>query len=80
MPDFETLPIGTKDRLAALERVAQQALEALEKTHTQPGCDQWQAERKASVALRAALAQQENVPRRHQGGEGGAAWHRSTLT
>jgi hypothetical protein len=34
-----------------------QALEALEKTHTQPGCDQWQAERKASVALRAALEQ-----------------------
>ena len=37
---------------------AQQALEALEKTHTQPGCEQWRAERKASVALRAALAQQ----------------------
>jgi len=42
-----------------LRQAAQQALEALEKTHTQPGCDQWQAERKASVALRAALAQQE---------------------
>jgi len=42
-----------------LREAAQQALEALEKTHTQPGCEQWQAERKASVALRAALAQQE---------------------
>jgi hypothetical protein len=42
-----------------LRTAAQQALEALEKTHTQPGCEQWQAERKASVALRAALAQQE---------------------
>jgi hypothetical protein len=45
-----------------LREAAQQALEALEKTHTQPGCDQWQAERKASVALRAALAQQEQKP------------------
>ncbi len=27
--------------------------------HTQPGCQQWQAERKASVALRAALEQPE---------------------
>jgi hypothetical protein len=43
----------------SLREAAQQALEALEKTHTQPGCEQWQAERKASVALRAALAQQE---------------------
>jgi hypothetical protein len=43
----------------SLREAAQQALEVLEKTHTQPGCDQWQAERKASVALRAALAQQE---------------------
>ena len=42
-----------------LREAAQQALESLEKTHTQPGCEQWQAERKASVALRAALAQQE---------------------
>jgi hypothetical protein len=45
-----------------LKKAAQQALEALEKTHTQPGCEQWQAERKASVALRAALAQQEQEP------------------
>jgi hypothetical protein len=45
-----------------LREAAQQALEALEKTHTQPGCEQWQAERKASVALRAALAQQEQKP------------------
>ena len=45
-----------------LRQAAQQALEALEKTHTQPGCEQWQAERKASVALRAALAQQEQEP------------------
>ncbi len=45
-----------------LREAAQQALEALEKTHTQPGCEQWQAERKASVALRAALAQQEPKP------------------
>jgi hypothetical protein len=45
-----------------LREAAQQALEALEKTHTQPGCDQWQAERKASVALRAALAQPEQEP------------------
>jgi len=45
-----------------LREAAQQALEALEKTHTQPGCEQWQAERKASVALRAALAQQEQEP------------------
>jgi hypothetical protein len=42
-----------------LRTAAQQALEALEKTHTQPGCEQWQAERKASVALRAALTQPE---------------------
>jgi hypothetical protein len=42
-----------------LREAAQQALEAMEKTHTQPGCEQWQAERKASVALRAALAQEE---------------------
>jgi hypothetical protein len=45
-----------------LREAAQQALEALEKTHTQPGCEQWQAERKASVALRAALEQQEQEP------------------
>jgi hypothetical protein len=45
--------------MSDLRQAAQQALEALEKTHTQPGCEQWQAERKASVALRAALAQQE---------------------
>jgi len=45
-----------------LREAAQQALEALEKTHTQPGCEQWQAERKASVALRAALAQQKQKP------------------
>jgi len=45
-----------------LREAAQQALEALEKTHTQPGCEQWQAERKASVALRAALAHQEQEP------------------
>jgi hypothetical protein len=46
-----------------LRQAAQQALEALEKTHTQPGCEQWQVERKASVALRAALEQQEqDVP------------------
>ncbi len=45
-----------------LREAAQQALEALEKTHTQPGCEQWQAERKASVALRAALAQPEQEP------------------
>jgi hypothetical protein len=45
-----------------LREAAQQALEALEKTHTQPGCEQWQAERKASVALRAALAQEESGP------------------
>jgi hypothetical protein len=44
-----------------LREAAQQALESLEKTHTQPGCEQWQAERKASVALRAALAQQEQA-------------------
>jgi hypothetical protein len=44
-----------------LREAAQQALEALEKTHTQPGCEQWQAERKASVALRAALTQQEQA-------------------
>jgi len=46
----------------SLREAAQQALEALEKTHTQPGCEQWQAERKASVALRAALAQQKQKP------------------
>jgi len=45
--------------MADLRQAAQQALEALEKTHTQPGCEQWQAERKASVALRAALAHQD---------------------
>jgi hypothetical protein len=45
--------------MTTLREAAQQALEALEKTHTQPGCDQWQAERKASVALRAALAHQD---------------------
>ena len=45
-----------------LKKAAQQALEVLEKTHTQPGCEQWQAERKASVALRAALAQEEQEP------------------
>jgi predicted house-cleaning NTP pyrophosphatase (Maf/HAM1 superfamily) len=44
-----------------LKKAAQQALEALEKTHTQPGCEQWQAERKASVALRAALEQPEQA-------------------
>ena len=44
--------------------VVEQALEALEKTHTQPGCEQWQAERKASVALRAA-PEQEPVAWRH---------------
>jgi hypothetical protein len=43
--------------MSDLRQAAQQALEALEKTHTQPGCEQWQAERKASVALRHALAQ-----------------------
>jgi hypothetical protein len=45
-----------------LREAAQQALEAMEKTHTQPGCEQWQAERKASVALRAALEQPEQEP------------------
>jgi len=48
--------------MADLRQAALQALEALEKTHTQPGCEQWQAERKASVALRAALAQPEQEP------------------
>jgi hypothetical protein len=48
--------------MSDLREAAQQALEAMEKTHTQPGCEQWQAERKASVALRAALAQQEQEP------------------
>jgi hypothetical protein len=48
--------------MSDLKKAAQQALEVLEKTHTQPGCEQWQAERKASVALRAALAQQEQKP------------------
>jgi hypothetical protein len=42
-----------------LREAAQQALESLEKTHTQPGCEQWQAERKASVVVRAALSQEE---------------------
>jgi hypothetical protein len=36
-----------------------QALEALEKTHTQPGCEQWLAERRASVALRTIIAEAE---------------------
>jgi hypothetical protein len=45
------------DLIALARATVQQALEALEKTHTQPGCDQWQAERKASVALRAPLKQ-----------------------
>jgi hypothetical protein len=45
-----------------LRAAAQQALEALEKTHTQPGCEQWQAERKASVALRATLEQPVQEP------------------
>jgi hypothetical protein len=45
-----------------LRTAAQQALEALEKTHTQPGCEQWRAERRASVALRAALEQPEQEP------------------
>jgi outer membrane PBP1 activator LpoA protein len=48
--------------MTTLREAAQQALEALEKTHTQPGCEQWQAERKASVALRAALFQEEQEP------------------
>jgi hypothetical protein len=77
MPDFETLPIGTKDRMAALERVAQQALEAL----TTPMHEQrFGLKQDVIVALRAALAQQETVPRRHQDGGGDAAWHRLTLT
>jgi hypothetical protein len=33
----------------------QQALEALEKTHTAPGCEQWALERKACIALRTAI-------------------------
>jgi hypothetical protein len=42
-------------------------LEALENTHTQPGCEQWIAERKASVALRAAIEQTEvQEPRGYQ--------------
>jgi hypothetical protein len=45
--------------MTTLREAAQQALEALEKTHTQPGCEQWQAERKASVVVRAALSQEE---------------------
>lgn len=31
------------------------ALEALEKTHTAPGCEQWALERKACIALRTAI-------------------------
>ena len=45
--------------MSDLRVAARQALEALEQTHTQPGCEQWQAERRASVALRASLAQPE---------------------
>ena len=51
-----------------LRAAAQQALEALEKTHTQPGCDQWQAERKASVALRAALEQPDRAQKMRDAG------------
>jgi hypothetical protein len=35
------------------------ALEALEKTHTAPGCEQWALERKAGIALRTAIAEAE---------------------
>ena len=48
--------------MSDLYKAAQQALETLDKTHTQPGCEQWQAERKASVALRAALVQLVQEP------------------
>ena len=56
--------------------VVEQALEALEKTHTQPGCEQWQAERKASVALRAAPEQEGPVARVIDNGtpEGSTEW------
>jgi len=36
-----------------------QALEALEKTHTAPGCEQWALERKACITLRTAIAEAE---------------------
>jgi hypothetical protein len=42
-----------------LRAIKAQLLEALENTHTQPGCEQWIAERKASVALRAAIPEAE---------------------
>jgi len=53
--------------MSDLYKAARQALKALEKTHTQPGCEQWQVERKASVALRAALAQPVKPVREWQG-------------
>jgi hypothetical protein len=59
---FEVLRDATAASLITLPRATvQQALEALEKTHTQPGCEQWQAERRASVALRAALERPEQA-------------------
>jgi hypothetical protein len=63
-----------------LRQAAQQALEALEKTHTQPGCEQRQAERKASVALRDALEQPEQEPVAPYAwmAVGGTIWRRKT--
>jgi hypothetical protein len=60
--------------MTTLREAAQQALEALEKTHTQPGCDQWQAERKASVALRAALEQPNECHWYQDGDEDSDKW------
>lgn len=56
-------------RISIDRSVVEQALEALEKTHTQPGCEQWRYERKASIALRAVLAEYDGTAT----GKGGAA-------
>jgi hypothetical protein len=45
-------------RIMSIEAM-KQALEALEKTHTAPGCEQWALERKACIALRTAIAEAE---------------------
>ena len=45
--------------MTTLIEAAKQALDALEKTHTAPGCEQWALERKACIALRTAIAEAE---------------------
>jgi len=61
-PRFERIRRLTKgEEHMTLIEAAKLTLEALGNTHTQPGCEQWLAERKASVILNQAIAESERA-------------------